>query len=171
MSTMKFYGTDHMVELFSAGGKSIGKWMAYNNIDSGYARKHYGGQLHLTNGTYTFLDTTAPHTHLDDAPSSSFGLYGILRFNYPKHPGVGVHSGRAHEKVAPGPLHATHGFIRTTDAAMAAIKAHIATDKLTTIEITGNDKVKAHHGKAKLHKIVYPGEDISNLLHHNYLPV
>jgi hypothetical protein len=42
---------------------------------------------------------------------------------------------------------------------MHAIKTHIATDPLTTIEIAENDKVKAAVGKAKLHKVVYPGGD------------
>jgi hypothetical protein len=41
--------------------------MAYNNIDSQFAPKHYAGHLHLTNGTYTILDTKKPHLHPGDA--------------------------------------------------------------------------------------------------------
>jgi hypothetical protein len=39
---------------------------------------------------------------------------------------------------------------------MLPIKAHIATDPLSNIEIAENDKVRAAAGKAKLHKIVTP---------------
>ena len=90
-------------------------------------------------------DTKVPH-HYTPNPNGPYGSHGIIRFNYPHHSGVGVHSGRAHKKHNPGPQHATHGCIRTTDKAMATISAVMKEDSLTNITVEGNSVVSAAHG-------------------------
>jgi len=41
MSTLNFDGHAHEIEIIDHKGNSLGKWPAFNNIDSGYAKKHY----------------------------------------------------------------------------------------------------------------------------------
>ena len=148
MSKLVYNGHDHTIELVGADGKSIGKWTAYNNIDHAFAAKNYGGAAHLTDGSYSTVDTSKPHAHVAD-PNGPYGSHGIIRFNYPGHSGVGVHSGRANAKHAAGPQHATHGCIRTTDAAMKAISDAIASDAVGTVEVKGNSTATATHGAVK----------------------
>lgn len=50
-----------------------------------------------------------------------YDLYGIIRFNVPGHPGIGIHAGRTSTRYLPGPQHPTMGCIRTSDAAMLYI--------------------------------------------------
>jgi len=114
MSTLVFNGATHQVTLNDAHGNPVGSWSAYNNVDS------HATLTHLQNRSYTVQDTTAPHRHAANA-NGPYGSHGIVRFNVPGHPGIGVHSGRANARHLPGPAHPTMGCIRTTDAAMAAI--------------------------------------------------
>ncbi len=154
MSKLTYDGTNHKIEIIKNDGTSGGKWTAYNNIDSSFANKHWDKHRHLPNDTYTILDKKQPNKHEADA-EGSYGLYGIIRFDVPNHSGVGVHSGRAHDPHTPGPEHATHGCIRTTDAAMLAIKQIMAIDPLTTITVFGNSEVAAQSGKTKAQAIVH----------------
>ena len=149
MSKLLFDGINHAVELIDHDGKSMGKWTAFNNIDSAYARKHYGGLTHLGNGVYPVQDPHHPHKHAGDSANGSFGSYGIIRFNYPGHPGVGLHSGRANDRCVPGARHATHGCIRTTDEAMAAIGRYMIKDPISAITVHGNSQASAQHGHAR----------------------
>ena len=71
------------------------------------------------------------------------GSYGILRFNVPGHPGIGVHSRRANAAHLPGPPHPTEGCIRTTDDAMRSISDVIRNDPLSTIDVIRNDPAVA----------------------------
>jgi hypothetical protein len=148
MATLKFDGQNHSVEIFDMTGTSRGSWPAYNNIDLAFSKAHYGGMTHLQNGVYRILDTLFPLAHTPD-PNGPYGLYGIIRFLYPGHPGVGVHSGRAHAKHIPGPQHATHGCIRTTDVALLAISEVMGKDQLQTITIVHNSAALALHGQSK----------------------
>ncbi|MGU3340958.1 L,D-transpeptidase [Methylobacterium mesophilicum] len=150
MSKLIYHGGEHRVEVIGKDGKSLGKWIAYNDIDSKFAKDHYGNNRHLDNGYYTVSDKTKPYAHKPDA-NGPYGLHGIIRFNYPGHPGVGLHSGRANAENMPGAQHATHGCIRTTDEAMAEIIKVIANDPLITISVKGNNSHSAHKGKHKHH--------------------
>jgi hypothetical protein len=138
MSQLKFDGTKHEISLVAGTGRVIGTWPAYNNVDS-----HAKVKGHLKNGTYNITDRIAPHPHAANA-NGPYGSYGIVRFNFRSHPGIGVHSGRANAKHMPGAPHPTMGCIRTTDEAMSIIKGSMAQDPLTTIEISNNTAVKAH---------------------------
>lgn len=148
MSALKFDGHIHQLELIDSKGATVGAWAAYNNIDHAFAKAHYGGLTHLMDGTYEIEDKAAPHAHKAD-PNGPYGSYGIIRFYYPDHSGVGVHSGRLHDKRTPGPRHATHGCIRTTDPAMLTIRNTMAKDPLTSITILHNTEESAKRGHAK----------------------
>jgi hypothetical protein len=150
MSYLIYNGVHHTIELTDKSGKSKGKWTAFNNIDSKFATTHYHGLPHLRDGVYAVLDGKSPHRHHHDYANGSFGSYGIIRFNYPGHPGVGVHSGRVHAAQMPGAQHATHGCVRTTNHAMALIKHHMSSDPITNIRIQGNSVISAQRG-IKLH--------------------
>ena len=145
MSSLKFDGHQHRVHLLDKAGHVLGSWTAYNNIDSQFAAAHYHSLRHLENGLYPVQDPVKPHFHQADA-NGAYGLHGIIRFKYPGHSGVGLHAGRANDVVAPGARHATHGCIRTTDAAMAIIRDIMKNDHLTTIGIVGNNEVSVQHG-------------------------
>ena len=148
MSNLTYNGHDHTIEIFDERGKSLGKWSAYNNIDRKFAKAHYHSLTHLKDGTYTVQDRKAPHSHTASA-NGPYGLYGIIRFDYPGHSGVGLHSGRANAAHMPGPQHPTHGCIRTTDKAMAAIKRVMSTDPVKSIKIVGNSVHSVTHGEHK----------------------
>ncbi|MEM5435498.1 hypothetical protein [Paraburkholderia diazotrophica] len=137
MSSLRFDGRTHQIALSDSAGNTTGSWAAYNNVDS------HATIRHIQNGVYTIQDRVIPHPH---APSANgpYGLHGIVRFNAPGHPGIGVHSGRANARHSPGPQHATMGCIRTNDDAMSAISSLMRTDALTTIEVVSNDSVSAH---------------------------
>lgn len=136
MSKLDFDGAAHLLALVDKNGKVAGTWPAYNNVDS------HATLRHLPNGAFHVQDRIAPHFHVPDA-NGPYGLYGIIRFNVPGHPGIGVHSGRAHARHLPGPEHPTMGCIRTTDAAMLAISKLIKTDSLTMIEVKRNNATSA----------------------------
>lgn len=129
MSRLTFDGTSHQLSLLDGDYYVVGTWKAYNNIDS------HATIRKLKNGTYTIQDKAAPHLHPGDSEDGSYGSYGIIRFNYPGHQGIGVHSGKAHASRLPGPEHWTMGCIRTTDEAMKKIKDYISGSPLSTIEI------------------------------------
>ncbi|MDE1150606.1 MAG: hypothetical protein PW843_28995 [Azospirillaceae bacterium] len=137
MSKLQFDGQAHQITLVNAAGTSVGTWAAYNNVDS------HATIRHVQNGTYIILDTRAPHPHAASA-NGPYGLHGIIRFNVPGHPGIGVHSGRAAARHLPGPEHPTMGCIRTSDEAMGSIVGVMGQDALTTIEVFNNDGVGAH---------------------------
>src|ERR1700750_1729477 len=87
MSTLKFDGTSHKIELLDSQGSSKGAWVAYNNIDRAFAKEHYDSLTHLLNGSYDIIDQKQPHSHKADA-NGPYGLHGIIRFTYPHHSGV-----------------------------------------------------------------------------------
>ena len=90
-------------------------------------------------------------TYKEPDANGSYGLHGIIHFHYGHgHRGVGIHSGRANDKNQPGPAHATHGCIRTSDAAMAEIKKVMAKDPLKTVSIIGNSSISVAHGHVKM---------------------
>ncbi|RKP52467.1 L,D-transpeptidase [Trinickia fusca] len=145
MSTLKFDGNAHQISLVDSEGKTVGTWAAYNNVDSQATIRH------VLNGIYHVQDRVAPHPHQALA-NGPYGLHGIIRFNVPGHPGIGVHSGRANARHLPGPQHPTMGCIRTSDDAMSAISNVMRHDALTTIEVTNNSAVVAHQAsKRNLH--------------------
>jgi len=147
MAALKFDGSIHKLEVFDEAGSLKGSWIAYNNIDKAYARDHYNGITHLLDGVYPIKDKVVPGAHKPD-PNGEYGLYGIIRFIYPGHAGVGVHAGRAaHVKHKAGPQNSTHGCIRTTDIAMLAIREIMAKDPLQTITVIRNNSASATQGQ------------------------
>jgi hypothetical protein len=132
MAILIFNGQTHQITLTGSDGQPEGTWPAYNNVDS------HATLTHLQNRTYTVEDRVAPHRHIASA-NGPYGLHGIIRFNVPGHPGIGVHSGRANARHLPGPAHPTMGCIRTTDEAMRAIAASMRAAPLTTIDVTNNN--------------------------------
>ncbi|MEX3958797.1 hypothetical protein [Trinickia sp. EG282A] len=136
MSKLKFDGVAHQITLIDSSGNTVGTWAAYNNVDS------HATIRHILNGTYSVQDRTVPHRHVASA-NGPYGLHGIIRFNVPGHPGIGVHSGRANARHLPGPQHPTMGCIRTSDDAMSAISGLMSRDALTTIEVSNNSAVLA----------------------------
>ncbi|TWB13108.1 hypothetical protein FBZ89_12175 [Nitrospirillum amazonense] len=132
MSKLQFDGVKHQIALINASGSAVGTWAAYNNVDS------HATIRHIHNGIYTIQDRIRPHHHTASA-DGPYGLHGIIRFDVPGHPGIGVHSGRAHARHLPGPEHPTMGCIRTSDEAMAAICGVMIRDPLATIEVFNND--------------------------------
>jgi hypothetical protein len=143
-----YNGHIHKIQLLGHNNASLGSWVAYNNIDKTFAKLHYHSLTHLKNGVYVVQDARIPFLHPAD-PNGPYGSYGIIRFHYPGHPGVGVHSGRANAKRLPGAQHPTHGCIRTTDEAMASIIAAIRKDPLKTIAVVGNSETSIERGKSK----------------------
>lgn len=136
MSKLKFDGTSHQISLVNSAGATVGTWAAYNNVDS------HATIRHVNNGSYSVQDQTAAHPHSPNA-NGPYGSYGIVRFNVPGHPGIGVHSGRADATHLPGPQHPTMGCIRTSDDAMQAITNTMRTDALTSVEVTNNGPLTA----------------------------
>lgn len=150
MTTLSFNGCTHTLTLLSADGSVMGIWTAYNNVD------HRATLKHLENGTYQILDKSTPHLHPGDNAEGAYGTWGIIRFSYPGHPGVGVHSGRAHARRKPGPEHPTMGCIRTTDDAMKRIKESMAKSSLSTITISNNSGCAAISATQKYEHIYIP---------------
>lgn len=128
---LRFDGHTHQITLIGSNGETRGTWPAYNNVDT------HATLTHLQNRTYVMADRTALHRHIASA-DGPYGLHGIIRFNVPGHPGIGVHSGRANARHLPGPAHPTMGCIRTTDEAMQAIGASMGASPLMTIEVVNN---------------------------------
>jgi len=150
MSTLKFDGSTHQISLIDNDQNIVGTWAAYNNVDS------HATLTHLQNATYTVQDTTVPRHHRPDA-NGPYGLHGIIRFNVPGHPGIGVHSGRANARHMPGPAHATMGCIRTTDEAMQKITAFMRSSPLTTIQVSHNHASSARSASRTNHHRVLSG--------------
>lgn len=150
MSRLVFDGSTHQLSLLSGDFTVIGTWSAYNNVDSHATIKH------VQNGTYSIQDKSTPHYHTPDE-NGPYGSYGIIRFNVPGHPGIGVHSGRANAKFKPGPQHATMGCIRTTDEAMKSIKESMATSSLSTIEVRNNSGPSAVSSAQRNQTHIYHG--------------
>jgi hypothetical protein len=138
MSRLIFDGRVHQLSLIGGSGQIAGVWAAYNNVDS------HATLTHLQNGTYNIRDRIAPHRHAASA-NGPYGLHGIVRFDVPHHPGIGVHAGRANARRLPGPMHPTMGCIRTTDEAMLAISNSMRTSPLTPIEVMNNSAPAARH--------------------------
>lgn len=129
MSSLRFDGSDHAIQLIGSGGDITGPFTAYNNVDS-HSKGPWPG------GTYSFSGYNT-HAELSD-PDSEYGAHGILIFNVPGRTGMGVHSGRA--EIADGlgrmgPKHCTLGCIRTTDEAMQAFLQIIAGDAMQSVEV------------------------------------
>jgi hypothetical protein len=150
MSKLSFDGCAHTLSLLGDDGSAIGQWVAYNNVD------HRATFKHVSNGTYQIQDKTAPHLHPGDNADGSYGSYGIIRFSYPGHPGVGVHSGQAHHRYKPGPQHPTMGCIRTSDEAMKKIKEHMGISSLSTITVINNSGCAAISATQKYENIYLP---------------
>ena len=142
MSKLVFDGSAHQISLMNSDGKVINTWPAYNNVDS------HANLTHIQNRSYTVQDSLMSHRHASNA-NGAYGSYGIIRFDVPGHPGIGVHSGRADAKHLPGPQHPTMGCIRTSDGAMLAISNFMQTSPLTTIEVINNN---ASHAKLATHR-------------------
>lgn len=136
MSRLIFDGSAHVIVLIADDGATVGRWTAFNNVDS------HATLTHLPNAVYMVQDRTAPRHHVASA-NGPYGLYGIVRFNVVGHAGVGIHSGRAAARHAPGPAHATMGCIRTTDEAMQMISSFMLTSPLTTVEVKNNSAAVA----------------------------
>jgi hypothetical protein len=145
MSKLVFDGHSHELRLISAAGETLESWSAYNNVDS------HAKLTHLKNGAYNVVDRVYPYVHQGDSADGPYGTYGIIRFDYPGHQGIGVHSGREHHERRPGPQHWTMGCIRTTDAAMLFISEHMADDNLVNIEIRNNSGLSHKGAKAQNH--------------------
>ncbi|GBQ89826.1 hypothetical protein AA23498_0722 [Acetobacter nitrogenifigens DSM 23921 = NBRC 105050] len=145
MSSLIYNGATHLLTLTDSKGAKLGTWQAHNITDS-----HLSTVDYLHNGTYSFLDTRSAHPHPGDNINGPYGSYGIFRFNYPKHQGVGVHSGRANAARYPGVIHPTLGCVRTSDDAMAIIVKTAKTDPLTTITVQSNSRETAQSGAAWL---------------------
>ncbi len=145
MSTLKFDGSTHQITLIDRNGRTVDTWAAYNNVDS------HATLRHIQNGTFQAQDRVAPRPHAASA-NGPYGLHGIIRFNVPGHPGIGLHSGRASARHLPGPQHPTMGCIRTSDEAMSAIIDVMRQDHLTTVEITHNNPVAARSASARNHR-------------------
>ena len=143
MSKLIFNGAKHLLSLIGSDGKIVGTWTAYNNVDS------HAAIIHVPDGTYIVLDRKKPHHHRPD-PNGPYGMYGIVRFKVPDHPGIGVHSGRADAHHFPGPQHPTHGCIRTTDEAMKSIATFMKTSHLGTIKVIHNYH-SSHHSSTNNH--------------------
>ncbi|MDY1037893.1 L,D-transpeptidase family protein [Lelliottia sp. CFBP8978] len=147
MSRLIYNGLTHRLSLLDGDYNVIGIWEAYNNVDSTATMRH------VNNGTYSIQDTRTPHLHPGDNADGPYGAYGIIRFNYPGHRGVGVHSGQAHNPRVPGPQHWTMGCIRTTDEAMQKIKDYMSNSPLSTIEVlnsSGPSKMKPNLNKENI---------------------
>ena len=142
MARMVYDGTSHLITLINRAGKVVGSWSAFNNVD------RHATLTHLPNATYSFMDAFRPHPHPAN-PNGPYGSYGILRFNVPGHPGIGIHSGRANAAHLPGPPHPTEGCIRTTDDAMRTISDVIRNDPLSTIDVIRNDPIVAGEPDAR----------------------
>jgi len=152
MSKLIFDGQLHQLSFVDKAGRTAGTWAAYNNVDS------HATINHLANEVYVIQDRTVPHSHTADA-NGPYGLYGIIRFNVPGHPGIGVHSGRANARHLPGPQHPTMGCIRTTDQAMSAIRGLMKQDPLKTIEVRNNSLGAAHKATTRnQHKTLLAGQ-------------
>ncbi len=139
-STLVFNGQKHTITLYSKSGAKLGTWPAYNNV------QHNLSIGKLVNGTYSMLDTASPHLHHgSDAkengpigPGGVFRMKGFVGADGKPHNGVGIHAGRKDVKDLAGrsgPAFATHGCIRTTDAAIAAITKTAKTDPLTSTTV------------------------------------
>ncbi|EHN8905995.1 hypothetical protein L8P92_14400 [Enterobacter asburiae] len=150
MARLTFDGCAHTLSLLGSDGSIVDKWTAYNNVDRRATFKH------ISNGTYQIQDKSKPHLHPGDSEDGSYGTYGIIRFSYPGHPGVGVHSGQAHSPYKPGPEHPTMGCIRTTDEAMKKIKEHMAKSSLSTITVSNNSACSAMSATQKFENIYIP---------------
>ena len=104
-------------------------FVAHNNVDSKAKGK-------WPNGTFSFERTTE---HRDDAADSAYGTHGNVIFTVPGRTNMGVHSGRtakADGRGRHGPEHATMGCIRSTDAAVQALR--LVVKKGFTLKVINN---------------------------------
>jgi hypothetical protein len=136
MAKLIFNGHTHQITLIGDTGEVVGTWAAYNNVDG------HATLTHVQNGSYAVADRQAPRRHRASA-DGPYGLHGIIRFDVPGHPGIGVHSGRANARNLPGPAHPTMGCIRTSDEAMRTISASMNNNPLTTVEVVDNSSPSA----------------------------
>lgn len=131
-----FNGVAHIIILLNDDETTVMAWTAYNRIDS-----YIQGLKFLRNGMYDIIDQYRPHLNYnnEDTENRVYGPYGIIRFNYPGHSDVGVHSGRTHVPHEPGPYYMTNGCIRTTNDAMRVIKNNMQLMPLYSIKIRHNE--------------------------------
>jgi hypothetical protein len=139
---LTFDGQAHQITLLGSNGEILGTWPAYNNVDS------HATLPHLQNRTYTVQDRTVPRRHIASA-DGPYGLYGIVRFNVPGHPGIGVHFGRARARHLPGPAHPTMGCIRTSDEAMRFITESMRVSPIIEIEVVNNNAPMARSASSR----------------------
>ena len=144
-SRLEFDEHSHFLTLYASDGHVVGSWDAYNNIDSKVAAK---GFTHLENSTYQMQDKSTPKAHKESGHYGSYGAYGIFRFFVKSHDGIGVHSGKPIPFRNPGPEHATHGCIRTTDEAMEQLVQWAKKEPILTITVRNNGPTHAKGAKA-----------------------
>ncbi|HZX27698.1 MAG TPA: hypothetical protein VFF16_11540 [Telluria sp.] len=143
MAKLLFDGHAHILTLLDDEGKRIASWEAYNNVD------RHATLRFVPNRRYVIQDRAAPFPHRASA-NGPYGLYGIIRFCVPGHPGIGVHSGRSASKILPGPQHPTMGCIRTSDDAMLQLRQYMKEHPLSIIEVQNNSAWRAHAASKRL---------------------
>lgn len=145
MARLLFDGHAHLLTLLDDEGIRVDSWTAYNNVD------RHATLRFIPNRRYYIQDRLAPFPHLSNA-NGPYGSYGIIRFSVPGHPGIGVHSGRAASRNLPGPEHPTMGCIRTSDAAMLALRQYMKQHPLSFIEVQNNSAWRAQAASKRLHR-------------------
>lgn len=148
MSTLEFDGQSHILTL---------KDEFYKIVATGHANNRTASTAPLQfvlDGHYAFQDICVPHRHghtadthnpkvLADSVNGEYGSYGIIRFDVPRHPGVGVHAGRQtlHDLTpqrSTGPDYVTMGCIRTNEVMMGQIVTHMRMDPLQFLYVHYN---------------------------------
>ncbi|MDF3983949.1 L,D-transpeptidase [Luteibacter sp. PPL554] len=92
------------------------------------------------NGTFNRVGLNA---HPESDANGPYGSHGIITFDVPGRTGMGLHSGRADRGAQ---NHPTLGCIRTTDAAMEAVRELERTDPVTSMNVINNDPNAVRQG-------------------------
>lgn len=145
MATLTFDGNKHTLTLFDGEGAAVRAWPANNVVDSKISAIRY-----IPNGHHKILDQKTPNKHhtltIDKLGipvhdiNGMYGRFGTIRLERfaaggQFHNGIAVHAGRINGHAQ---NHATDGCIRTTDAAMGVISAHMRNDPLVAITVRNN---------------------------------
>ena len=141
MSTATFDGQTHTITVKDKAGKIIATGKA-NNRTANAATLPY-----VPTGIYTVLDRSGAHPHgpAEDALNGEYGTFGIIRFNVPRHAGIGIHAGRQStqdrtSKHAVGPDHVTMGCIRTDETTMKTLTDLMKSDPLESVIVVNNNQ-------------------------------
>jgi RHS repeat-associated protein len=135
-TSVEFYRRSQMIVVRNNLGAVIGSAPASNK-----AASNSRGSKITEAGTYTFLDTTAPHTHTDpndDTINGPYGTRGIFRVKDftdstgTERTGVGIHAGREDRG---GWTAVTLGCIRTTEDGMKVIADAAEDEALTVLHV------------------------------------